>query len=303
MSWPTLYAHGATHGGVVSRRCAPTSGVAPTSLRRRAEREDWERPFPGTYVLPGIRPTGVTRAVAAALWAGERATLTGASALAVHGFLRTAPTTVELVVARDQRPLEHPRIRTRWTTGLPSEAVRRVHGVNVADPARSLADHAETATLPRLRALGLDAWTQGALSTSAVERELDARGRFPGRGRYRQLLADLRGDGSESGFEFETRARLGELGLRPDPDQIEVVTPAGIRRIDIAFPGREVGIECLGFGCHSSPADLERDAVRSNAIATLDRWLVFRLTLRMFHLRWDEFVAHLRAGIARRAPR
>jgi hypothetical protein len=67
MSWPALYAHGATHGGVVSRRCAPTSGLASTNLRRRAEREDWERPFPGTFVLPGVRPTGVTRAVAAAL--------------------------------------------------------------------------------------------------------------------------------------------------------------------------------------------------------------------------------------------
>jgi hypothetical protein len=302
MSWSDLYAHGATHGGVVARGCATTNGLAPTSLRRRAEREDWERPFPNTYVLPGIRPTGLTRTVAAALWAGERATITGASALAMHGLLRTPPTTIELLVAADQRRLEQPRIRTRWTSELPAEAVRRIHGVSVADPARSLADHAEGATLPHLRTLGLDAWTQGILTTKAIERELDARGRFAGRGAYRQLLADLRGDGSESGFEFDTRERLRALGFCPDREQAKVVTPAGARRIDITFRDHGVGIECLGFGCHSSPADLERDAVRSNAIATLDRWLVLRLTLRMFHLRWDEFVRHLRAAIARRTP-
>lgn len=302
MAWKELYAHGVTHGGVVGRRCALAAAVEPRALRHRAEREGWDRLFPSTYVLPGRRSTGLTRTVAAALWAGGHAVITGASALALHGLLRAPPTTVELLVPDDRARLQDPRVQTRWTTRIPEAAVMHVHGVRVADPARSLADHAAVASLASLRRLGLDAWSRGILPAETLERELAVRGRFAGRSRFGQLLADLRGDGSESGFEFDARSRLRGLGFVPDPDQLEVVTPAGIRRIDITFREREVGIECLGFHYHSSPQDLERDAVRANAIATLDRWLVFRLTFRMFHLRWDEFVHHLRIGLARRTP-
>jgi hypothetical protein len=302
MAWLDLFTHGATHGGIIGRGCAVSADVTPRTLRRRAEREGWGCPFPGTYLLPGIRPSGLTRTVAAALWAGDHAAITGASALALHGLLRTPPSTAELLVASDRRPISHPRIRTRWTSRLPSGAVQRLHGVRVADPARSLADHAATASPDHLRRIGLDAWARGILTAETVDRELRARARFPGRTAYRQLRMDLLSDGSESGFEFDTRARLAALGLVPDTEQAVLITPTGSRRLDIAFRDRGVGIECLGFAYHSNPEDLERDAVRSNAIATLDRWLVFRLTLRMFHLRWEEFVRHLRTGLARRAP-
>lgn len=155
--------------------------------------------------------------------------------------------------------------------------------------------------LARLRAIGFDAISRDLLRLDQLDREVAARGRFPGRGVVRQLIADLQGDGSESGFEFDTRERLASLGLQPDPAQPVVRTPAGRdRRIDIAFGGHLVGIECVGFGHHSSPEHLEADVVRSNEFAELDRWLILRLTFRMFHERWEPFVAQLRRCLAHR---
>jgi len=153
--------------------------------------------------------------------------------------------------------------------------------------------------LRALRGVGFDAVSRRLLTAQDIQRELDLRGRFPGRRDLRTLVRDLTGDGSESGFEFDARDRLTARGLPPLPDQPELATGQVHRRLDIAYEG-DVGIDCHSLRHHASPTDLESDAVRDNEIASLDRWLLLRLTFRMFHLRWAPFEAQLRQCLAAR---
>jgi hypothetical protein len=297
-----LFAACADRHGVVTAAAGPPHGVPRSTVRTRAIRESWPSLHPGTWVVPGREPTSAARAFAAAMSVGGEVAITGWSALAHHGLLRSWPTTTELLVRDRHRRLLLERVETRWTDRWPS-AFDEVGGVRITTVARSLAQCAGQLELVGARRIALDAASRGLLDAVALDAELDARGRFAGRGLIRRLRQDLVGDGSESGFEFEARERFTQLGLRPLRDQPVVAVEGGTRRIDIAFPG-EVGVECHSLAHHASVADLERDARRRNELAELDRWLLLDLTMRTFHLDLDAFVARLRRCLARRgSPR
>lgn len=304
MGWHELLAHGVTHGGVVGRRCCPRAAdVAPTTFDARAARERWTCLAPGVYLLPGYPLNNVRRTVGTALAVGPHAAVTGLSALGLHGLLRSPPTAVELLVPSGHQRSTLPRVRTHWSQSEFLGSTTSISGIAVADVARSLADRAATAELSHLRAIAFDAVSHDLLRPDQLHRELEDRQRFPGRSRYRQLLDDLRGDGSQSGFEFDTRDQLIVAGLPPDPDQAEVATRTATRRIDIPYRRWGVGIECLGYAYHGSAAALQRDASRANAIAALDEWLILRLTWRMLHEQWEPFLRDLRDSLRRRGAR
>lgn len=303
MGWKRLAEIGKLQGGLVTPACAVVAGLSRAMLITRARREGWDEPFPGVYLLPGLRLDAHRRTLAAALWSRGRAVVSAGSALALHDLLHPAPSPVQLLLPRTDRGLTHPGVQTRWTRQLPERAIIEVAGVQATDVARSLADHAGQLRLPRLRAIGFDAVQRRLLTPDRLLEEVAARQRFPGRHRLRQLADDLGGDGSESGFEFDTRRGLIDAGLRPDPDQALVPTRTATRRIDIAYRRWRVGIECLGFAYHASAAHLQRDASRANAIAALDEWLVLRLTWRMRHEQWDAFLGDLRDSLRRRGAR
>lgn len=304
MAWTQLYERGAAQRGVVSPRCAVACELDAQRFVRWARHSQLVELQHQVFLLPGWRCDAAARTFAAALAGSSRAVVTGWAALAQLRLVRAWPTTTELLVPHHDRRQSAKRVRTRWSAALPPSAVIRVGGVRFTDPARTLAHLAERTPLRRLRAIALDALQQDLLAVQDLERELTARARFPGRATIRQLARDLQGDGSESGFEFDARERLDALGLPPHDEQPSVMTRNGRdRRIDIAYPERLVGIDCVGFGYHSSPEDLEADVVRGNELAELDRWLILRLTFRMFHERWEPFVEQLRRCLAQRQAR
>jgi hypothetical protein len=284
--------------GVVGPACARDHEVSWPTLRARARREGWPEPFPRTLVLPGHAVTGATLAVAAGLATAGPVALTGWSALAHHGLVRAWPSTIELLVPQHGRTVALPGVDTRWTSRWPTDVVD-LGGLGVVSVARALADRAGGLELAAARRVAFDAVSRGLLEVRDLEAELAARGRFAGRGRYRQLADDLTGDGSESGFEFEARERLIDRGLPPLAGQPDVWTGRRTRRVDIAYPG-DIGIECHSRTFHGSAAAFERDARRSNEIAAIDTWLLLRLTFRAFHLDWDAFEALLRSCLHRR---
>jgi hypothetical protein len=304
MSWQELFELGADHHGVVGPRCAVAAGISVSRFLAWGRRLDLAEPFPKTFLLPGWTDDERSRAFAAALAIGRDAVLTGWTSLAQLELTRSWPATPELLVPANARTLQLPGTRTRWSRVLPESSLLDVGGVRFTDAARSLAQVAGRTSLPRLRAIGFDAVNQGLLDTDKLDREIAARGRFHGRGAIRQLARDLSSDGSESGFEFDARDRLVADGLSPDLEQPRLSTASGrSRRIDIAFSRHLVGIECVSFAYHSSPAHLEADAVRANEIAELDQWLILRLTWRMFYNDWPAFLAQLRRCLAARAQR
>lgn len=179
MGWNELHEQATGHHGVVALVDARAAGIPPSTFFDRLRRQACPEPFTGVFLLPGWPLTGHARRVAAARHAGTRAVVTGASALALHGLVRTAPSVVELLMPDNARRLDAPRVRTRWTTDLPDGAVQDRSGVRVTDVARCQADHAADATTDRLRALAIDALSRGLLrpstSTASSPREPDPR--------------------------------------------------------------------------------------------------------------------------------
>lgn len=298
MGMRELMATAASRHGVLSASCGPPHGVPRGTLRSRALREGWPCPYPGVWVAPGHELTAAARTFAAAVAVGGQVAITGWSALAHHGLVRSWPTTIELLLPDRLRRIALPRVITRWTEVWPAELVD-VGGVAVTSVARSLAECGRDLELAAARRIAFDALGKGLLTVAQLDAEIAVRGRFAGRGMLRRLSRDLRGDGSESGFEFDARDRLTAVGLEPLPGQPAVATSGTPRRIDLAYPG-DVGVECHSWRHHSSVEDLERDARRANEIAELDRWLLLHLTHRMFLLDWERFETTLRRCLARR---
>ena len=258
-----LHELGNDHHGVVTPACAVRVGVAPSTLRSWARAEGWPQPYPHTWVLPGHDLDLRTRAVAAVRSVGGAAVLTGHSGLALHGLLPTTPTTIELSVPRSHRRIVLDDVRTCFTR-VPVEPVDAGLGAPVAPVARCLADALGMGDDHAL-AVALDAIGRRSLVRGDLLAEVAGRRRFPGRPRLRRLVAALDADGSESGFEHRTRARLIAAGLRPDPDQLTVVTRSGTRRIDVPFGDHGTGVERVGFAYHGSREQFDTGPDRRDA--------------------------------------
>jgi hypothetical protein len=192
---------------------------------------------------------------------------------------------------------------TGRTRHLLDDDVAEIEGIAVTSVARTFRELARDHTAEALRDLGIDARVR---DRAVFERlgELVARDRrFPGRPALRKLLAELRDDGSDSGFERRTLQRLELRGLAPDVQQMPVTTSDGLRHLDLAWTGAAVGVECLGFSYHSTVEQLRRDVRRDNAIAATGRWSILRLTWEMFHREWEAFEQLLRSCLDRSASR
>jgi hypothetical protein len=291
--WQALHEHSRPRHGVVSLACARAVGLTPSTLASRAAREGWERLGPGAWLLPGAERTAAARAAAAVLTV-PGSVVTGWSAAALHGLVRTPPTRIETIRPTGVADVDRAQVRGRRTRRLPPEDVTEIDGIPVVTVPRLLRDLSRSTSPNALRDLAID----GRRQTPGLLADLDAllrrHPRFPGRPALRSILEDLADDGSDSGFEHRLVERLGARSLAPDAQQILVETPAGRRYLDVGWHGSRVAIECLGFAFHSNAEQLRRDVHRQNAIAAVDRWLVLQLTWEMFHREWDTFEDLLR---------
>jgi hypothetical protein len=291
--WRTLYEQSRQRHGVVSLACARAVGLTPSTLASRATREGWEPLGPGAWLLPGAERTTAARATAAALTV-PGSVVTGWSAAALHGLLRTPPTRIETVRPTGVADVDRAHVQGRRTRRLPPEDVTEVDGVPVVTVPRMLRDLSRTASPSALRNLAIDGRRQSPTLLTDLDELLRRHPRFPGRPALRAVVEDLADDGSESGFEYRLVARLVVRSLAPDAQQILVETPSGRRYLDVGWRGARVAIECLGFAFHANADQLRRDVHRQNAIAAVDRWLVLQLTWEMFHRDWDPFEKLLR---------
>jgi hypothetical protein len=293
VKWQALHERSRQRHGVVTLACARAVGLAPSTLATRAAKEGWEQLGPGAWLLPGAERTAAARAAAAILTV-PGSVVTGWSAAALHGLVRTPPTRIETVRPTGVADIDRPKVRGRRTRRLPSQDVTEVEGIRVVSVARLLRDLSRSTTRGTLRDLTIDARQRDRAVLDELAALLSRHPRFPGRRALRSVLDELAEDGSDSGFEHRLVERLATRSLTPDAQQILVETHAGPRYLDVGWRPARVAIECLGFAFHSSADQLRRDIHRQNAIAATDRWLVLQLTWEMFHREWDAFEELLR---------
>ncbi len=299
--WPCLFQLAARQANVIASRQAIDRGVARSSLRERAVREGWERPFPGVYLLPGASLTPQARAVAAALATGTDAVISGRTALAIHGVTASWPLDVELLIpaSRRRRPVDGIDVR-RTTTLLPSDTVPYA-GVALATVPRGFLDAARGTSRERLRALLIDARQRRLVTVEDIAARLDRAPRAVGRQRLAAACRDVAGSGADSPLVERVERWLEQLGYVLDVPPRVVETASRTLHPDITLAGLPVAIEVDGFAYHASRRELDLDQRKHNAYL-LAGWTVLRIGWDRFAADRPGFLAELRAAIDRCGP-
>lgn len=254
--------------GPFTRQQAIEAGCSPSTIKRRLASGRWVRLYRGVYCAATV-PDSLERTVSAAVLA------CGCGAAASH---RTAARLWDLDVPAPDQPevtvplpskAHPPGIRVHGTGRLSrSEAASR-DGIRITSPMRTLLDLAQTSEAPLLE-LALDRlWRQGRLHPARLAEYLDddwARSKRGTRA-LRKLVHERLGQGA-SGSDLETLLlqAIRESGLPLPVRQHPVVTPFGVRYLDLAYPALKIAIEIDGMGSRLDPEVFLDDRVRQNLI-------------------------------------
>ncbi|PVZ08516.1 hypothetical protein [Actinomycetospora cinnamomea] len=229
--------------GVISVRALVALGVDETTAYRRCRQGGpWQRLLPGIVLLHNGTPTRREREIAALLYAGDFAVLTGLAALRHHGLRRVDEKgeTVHVLVRADRQVRSAGFVVIERTTRLPRPLER--DGLAVAPLVRAALDEARRRRDPALiAALLAEPVQRRMLVPEQLAEELEAgcrRGTAAPRVVVRSLLA-----GVWSAAEFEARDWWIARGLPDARFNVGVLDPRG-RLLGIV----DVIVEDVGFG-------------------------------------------------------
>lgn len=297
------------------------TGRSPRAVRDLARRARLWQPFPSVVGLPRAHPSSRDVALAAVLQhrggvgrSGhpdrDLVAVTRRSALALVGIQATAPSRVDLVVPAIRSPRPHGGVRILRSSHLREHEVRRHDGVPVVLGAGLVRDLAGVRSVDRLRADVIELRRAGWVELAEIADMLERCRCFDGRGKVRQLLAELAPVGRvDSPLELEARRRFRDAGIVFDPGQVCVPRPLGFpgrwrMHLDLGIAALRFGIEVDSFAYHASPSALRRDAQRANRVAALsDDWRVLRLTWADMDQGWSAFLTLTRQVIRAQAER
>lgn len=232
--------------------------------------------FRGVYSVGHRAETELAWERAALLACGPTATLALDSALFLWGLLPQAPRNVQLIVpgrrCRAQHGLEP------HSGGLAAGEVRRLRGLRVTAPLRTLLDVSVRTQLERLEPLVNEARARRLVfarelraSSSPRLRELGLVRGFV-RSRAEALLRDL----------------IRRAGLRPTGWNEQI----GNWNVDALFTEQRVVVEVDSFSCHGTRVAFERDR-RKDLELTAAGYRVIRVTWRQIVERPESLVAQL----------
>jgi Protein of unknown function (DUF559) len=202
---------------------------------------------------------------------------TAAALLPFDGFGLAPPFHVLVAHARTIRRHGHFVHRTRLTH-IPTV---RIDGIRCTAPSLTLVHLAATHTARQVT-VALDGALRDRLTTETHLHETIVSMRAHGRQGPLQLLDLLRGAevvrGGQSWLERRFLELAAEAGLpRPATQQTLAARGRHLVRVDCRFPDTPLVVELLGYRWHRSPADLARDAERTNTLA-LSGYLVLQFT-------------------------
>jgi hypothetical protein len=250
-----------------------TEALASGDVTRRQLGSQYRAVYRNVYVPMDDELTAVTRARAAWLWAGRRATLAGMSAAAVHGSLWIDPNLpAELI--RIGHPADGLIVHR---DNLSDDEVCVVDGMPVTTPVRTAFDIGRQNGLKnavaRLDALARATGVQQADIAALAKRKRGARGIV----QLREAL-DLVDGGAESPQETLTRLVLIDGGLPRPHTQIAVRNGVGypFARIDMGWPQFHVGVEYDGTQHWIDPAQRTSDIDRLAELEALG-WPIIRV--------------------------
>ncbi len=201
--------------GVISRQQAAEIGLTASTIRHRIRPGGpWQRVLPGVYLTVTGSPTVDQMEMAALLYGGRYATITGLAALRRYGFAVPATSFIDVIVPRTCYRTDVGCVRLHRTTRVP-DRVGENNYIQIAAIPRAVVDAALCLTSVRdVRALVAGLVQQGRCSVEQLAAEL-GQSRLKNSASLRLVLAEVAA-GAESAPEVDLMHLIRRAGL-PTP--------------------------------------------------------------------------------------
>lgn len=303
-AWGSLFTLLASQHQVVAIRQVAELGLDPRTFLRHANRQGWVGHGGTLWSPPGTTLDTWGLAMAAALRAGDQATVTGMAGLHVHGLDVPFPTPVRVVTPMSRhavRTADPDRVRIIASRTLRDDDLTVRRRVPVAEPNRCFLDMVlpPTPAITPVRETLVTAFQRRLTSEGSIRARLGLARGMPGRGLLLRALDDLT-TGADSPFSDRVVRRLRGDGFRPDRAPVSIQTPGRVLHPDITFCRQRVCIECDGLRFHSSQKQLAIDHRKDRRYWQAD-WTVFRIGWWEFDHGWNAFANDLRAALIARS--
>ncbi|OCB14357.1 hypothetical protein A5717_09330 [Mycolicibacterium porcinum] len=266
-----------------------SEALAAGAVTRRGLASRYESVYRDVYLAEGAEMTAEKRAVAAWLWSGRQATLTGLSASAVYGTRWIDPAAPAELYRRNGKPTSGILVHRDQ---LHDDETRRFAGLPVTTPARTAFDLGRRPGRDEA-VIQVDALSQVVrLCAADIAPLIEDHPGVRGLVQLRTVL-DLMDGGAESPQETRTRLVLIDAGLPKPQTQIVVRGNFGPRRsarIDMGYAEFKVGVEYEGAQHWTDPLVRANDIDRYAELAA-QGWIVIRVSADMLRNRPHVIVA------------
>ena len=258
--------------GLVTRAQCLSAGLSDRAIGHRLRTQRWVSVRRGVYLTVPGRKGWWWDATAALLSVGTGAAWAFGTAGFAQGLIRTAPSTVHLVVDASATPEAPDGVRVHRSRYADAR-VDDLHWPWRTRADETILDLAESGTVDEITALLGRAFQRGLTTEETLRSLLDGRARHPHRALLQDLLADV-ASGAESAMEVRflrdvERAQGLPRGRRQVP-----LTIGNVRVHDIAYEEQRVLVELDGRLGHDGE-DRVRDGIRDRRSATR-AWLTVR---------------------------
>ncbi|GLZ45433.1 hypothetical protein Acsp06_16180 [Actinomycetospora sp. NBRC 106375] len=265
-----------TQDGLIRHDQARDLGMSPAAIDRRVASGEWLAVRPRVYLAAThvLTPRATLRA--AALWAGDAATLIGHAAAVWWNLTDRPVETIAIAVGPAGGHCPPPGVRTvRRAIGLSGRV--RVDGVWVAHRAAAALEAATSLGLVEGARLLDRALQQDRVAVESLRQALEEMGQRHGVVLARRLVALAEGE-ARSEAERDAARRLTRARVTGWTANLPVVLP-GFGRVvlDIAFPQHRVAIEIDGWAFHRDVDRFRRDGLRQNEVV-IGGWRVIRVS-------------------------
>jgi len=243
-------------------------------LRHLARRGILHRVARGVFRVGGA-PSTWMQSLQAGLWAlGDQAAVSHAAAARLYRCDRFEGASAEFSVPRLQRGRQLAELgaRVHTTTAPLNGDVRRVDGLRVTSPERTIIDLARAGTSTKLLEAAIDSVIRLRLTTldHIVDRIADHKA--SSRWGVAQLDALVLTSGGHSVLERRFLRLLRNAGLPcPSPQVVHRDDGRHVARVDFLFQEQGVVVEVSGGRGHSTAADRAKDARRRNQLQQIGR--------------------------------
>jgi very-short-patch-repair endonuclease len=283
--------------GVVSHDQLVAAGIGDGAIKRRLRAGRLHPVHRGVYLVGHPKPMQGAREIAAVLACGSGAVVSHRSAANLWRVLPYPPHPGPIdITVRGRKPDSRSGLRIHCVKGLDRRDVRRVGGIPITSPARTLFDLAAVVSTSELERALAEAQVLRVVRPQDL---VDQAERNQGRRGVRAFRAAVELPGAPPITRSEAERRFLRLvraaGLPPP----QVNARAGGYEVDFLWRGQRLVVEVDGYAYHANRRAFERDRERDAALAAAG-YTVLRVTWRQLVNEPAAVVARLAAALALR---